>query len=1417
MATKLFLRSAAGNSIGGTFKDLLITAGSSLTTGVTSTVASATEIQCTTATSGGTVLEWISPQSPAGGWTLSGTVTFNLWAFESSTPANAGMRVRLFKRTAAGSVTEIGGGPFDKGTELPTAVAVQNWTGTPTSTAFAEDDRLIVRAYVTNIGTMGGSRNVTLDYNGGTAAADGDTWVQLTENVTFKNEPINVTVAEAVSSADTPSAIFTTSGTVAETGSATDTVSTPTSYAVSLAETGSAADAVNATVVPPGGVTPSIITLPRLTRSAQPKGVVRVNRDHSMASRLKFATLGSNPNYEITRGLLPSISLNTTLVQVDSRINYDGRANWVAMQSGSTIPDVPYWTYPEYSVDPGTGSDKSFSFFWKGTQRGSTNDTITLIRVGFNYGWFSQLQGWSPDNYSFTMGRIWGGGAITSPPTVSVPLGIHSFAGSYDASTGNITLYQNGQKIGDYAMLVDPGTMQSQGVPRFHSSYVTAGYTGSPAAAMNVVMAFTGTLSSLDMKSLHENPYQLFESQQRFVPVDGSAGGGGPFTYNVSVSETAAATDSPAGGNVTSAAQAETISAVDLSRVGEPGTIVQHASNTLSSQSPYPANKFLVNGSLNQFQTDGQGGSVGFSGIFAYSGFCFAPDWGSQGSLVACGGGHGDYYGNGIFRYDVASATWSMVRMPLLNIYSDGSNNFNANDGYGEFYSSSLTNLQTEPVAAHTYDNMFWLPPNQYGAGSQGALLSLKRDAPATGGAPDNLGKRAQMYDVASNTWSRYSTNEISSYAFSGNLYQGPPTAFDTTRGKIYVLDENAGVIWLDLSTQAYSNTGSASSGFPAVNANAGKIAYYAAADLLVWVSDTGDRVVTMEPGVSLTTWHQASVSGAIPSANCDRTWVESEKCFVLRQGNATDRTFWRLQAPATNPKTGTWTMTSEVMTGTPTPDQITTGNPPTAHLRYVPAIQKTLWLALPGNYVLASSVPGGMSSSLHSVSQSESISASDAPVASTTLTAAQTESTSAADSQSSVISTSATQSESVSAADTASTSGTSTLAVSEASSAADTPAASYSTSAVLSESGAGVDTTSANYSTSAVLSESGAGVDNPAATMATNGTVAESASSTDTAAVGNISTAAQVESVTSSDTTSATGIMVSSMTESVAAADSQSGTALLIAAQVESLTATDTQSGITATSAVQSESGTAIDTANFGAASSSAAVTENAAAADTQAASGVMPAAMTEAGTALENTSATRATAAAVSESGAASEVQDYGSNTLNTTITEAASASESATATNQATASVVESLTAIDTISASMLTAAAVMEAMVSTDSAAASVLRPVSWSDSLSVLDSLSSLTTNDLLTVETVSLADTYGTVLMATAGMVETLAAVDTLVGGKQTTAAVTETATSTDLFNSIILAMAMPVMRIWHIQAEDRIWTVNPENRTLDI
>src|SRR6202158_1356488 len=154
------------------------------TTSVTNTAAGPATLQWTK-TGGGTLLQWVSaPLSSA--VTISGTVTFNTWALESATAANAGVRVTVQRDTASEQAAFI---TQAQGTELTTAISNRNFTASGyTPTAFSAGDRIVVKWWIADAGgTMGSGRSVTADYDGATAGADGETYVEFSDNPTFSD------------------------------------------------------------------------------------------------------------------------------------------------------------------------------------------------------------------------------------------------------------------------------------------------------------------------------------------------------------------------------------------------------------------------------------------------------------------------------------------------------------------------------------------------------------------------------------------------------------------------------------------------------------------------------------------------------------------------------------------------------------------------------------------------------------------------------------------------------------------------------------------------------------------------------------------------------------------------------------------------------------------------------------------------------------------------------------------------------------------------------------------------------------------------------------------------------------------------------------------------------------------------------
>lgn len=198
MATKMFLgkantyasthrgtntAKANGSASGWDPKALLTAADSSMSTSTVSTVAGPTS--GLEMIDGSLPIEWLS-EPFAADVTISGTITLNVWMSENNMSANVGAQVIIERLDSIGAIVSTIANT-ESGVELPvTTRSAQNWTVTATSTNMLRGDRVRVRVLGNDVGTMASGFNFNFSYGGPTAAADGDSWVQFNENITFE-------------------------------------------------------------------------------------------------------------------------------------------------------------------------------------------------------------------------------------------------------------------------------------------------------------------------------------------------------------------------------------------------------------------------------------------------------------------------------------------------------------------------------------------------------------------------------------------------------------------------------------------------------------------------------------------------------------------------------------------------------------------------------------------------------------------------------------------------------------------------------------------------------------------------------------------------------------------------------------------------------------------------------------------------------------------------------------------------------------------------------------------------------------------------------------------------------------------------------------------------------------------------------
>lgn len=132
---------------------------------------------------GGQRQSWWS--NPLNAVTIAGSITVNVWMEESDMSANVGAQCTIEWYDGSGATLKGTVLNTEKGTELPvTTRAAQNWAATPTSSALAAGDRLRVRIWGNDVGTMGSGFTFTLQTGAASGGADGDSYVTFTETIT---------------------------------------------------------------------------------------------------------------------------------------------------------------------------------------------------------------------------------------------------------------------------------------------------------------------------------------------------------------------------------------------------------------------------------------------------------------------------------------------------------------------------------------------------------------------------------------------------------------------------------------------------------------------------------------------------------------------------------------------------------------------------------------------------------------------------------------------------------------------------------------------------------------------------------------------------------------------------------------------------------------------------------------------------------------------------------------------------------------------------------------------------------------------------------------------------------------------------------------------------------------------------------
>lgn len=143
-----------------------------------------------TNTAGSTPISWISP-AIASSFTLSGSVTMSMWGNQAAAANNSSVGFRVWHKSASfsgsGAETPIMTAISRSAAEFGTTPALRTVVSNITNTAFQPGDRMVLRLYAINAGTMG-TGTQTLYYGAAASGSVGDGVLRTSQDIPLKKK-----------------------------------------------------------------------------------------------------------------------------------------------------------------------------------------------------------------------------------------------------------------------------------------------------------------------------------------------------------------------------------------------------------------------------------------------------------------------------------------------------------------------------------------------------------------------------------------------------------------------------------------------------------------------------------------------------------------------------------------------------------------------------------------------------------------------------------------------------------------------------------------------------------------------------------------------------------------------------------------------------------------------------------------------------------------------------------------------------------------------------------------------------------------------------------------------------------------------------------------------------------------------------
>jgi len=324
----------------------------------------------------------------------------------------------------------------------------------------------------------------------------------------------------------------------------------------------------------------------------------------------------------------------------------------------------------------------------------------------------------------------------------------------------------------------------------------------------------------------------------------------------------------------------------------------------------------------------------------AWSGMGFAADYGSMGSLICTGGGHSDYLGNDVYRYDIASRAWSRIK-DSASIFL-ASDTYIANPTTGWMWANTAaTAVQVgQPFTSHFYGQLVVVP----GAAMPGTAPNGWLFTPGRRSMPwDGQRSTAQAHALAigsATLWEAVGVPMASEPAHS-------PSIYDSSRNRVIAFSNGP------VSNYKYMSMATRTPGVQATTGGgivAGfSVGGYSTTDdlylIIGWSTSTLNVHHIVDPVTNIRYDVTNNVTGTPPPSTSTLggwDWVNQWRTWVFYPGEG-GKTVYTLKAPA-NPRNGTWTWGSQTLTGPTVPAQA--GTPHYTRFKYIPAIERFLWVS---------------------------------------------------------------------------------------------------------------------------------------------------------------------------------------------------------------------------------------------------------------------------------------------------------------------------------------------------------------------------------------------------------------------------------------------------------------------------------------